>query len=92
MTNPEAFARSAFVVTGGGELLSLPEWGVGIARLLAATGLSITGHVWLPVGPAFTLGGPLLLLALAAIGLAARERGGAGGDGADRTSSSPTSA
>ncbi len=84
VTNPEAFARSAFVVPGGGELLSLPEWGVSIARLLASTWLSITGHVWLPVGPAFTLGGPLLLLALAALGLAARERAGAGGDGADR--------
>jgi hypothetical protein len=36
------------------------------------------------VGPAFTLGGPLLLLALAAFGLAAREHAGAGGDGVDR--------
>jgi len=85
VTNPAAFARSAFVVARDGARMPLWEWGVGIAKAFASTWLSITGHVWLPVGPAWTLGGPALLLALAAIGLAASERDGAPDDRTGRT-------
>ena len=80
VTNPEAFARSAFVVAREGARLSLPAWGAVLSKTFAATWLSIAGHVWLPVGPAWTLGGPALLLALAAIGLFTAGRGDADGD------------
>lgn len=85
VTNPAAFARSAFVVAGDGARMPPWEWGAGIARAFASTWLSITGHVWLPVGPVWTLGGPALLLVLAAVGLAASEMDGAGDDPTGRT-------
>lgn len=85
VTNPEAFARSAFVVAREGARMPLTAWGVGMAKALASTWLSITGHVWLPVGPAWTLGGPALLLVLAAVGLAASDRDPAGNDRTGRT-------
>jgi hypothetical protein len=85
VTNPEAFARSAFVVARDGIRIPLQEWGVAIAKVLASTWLSIIGHVWLRVGPVWTLGGPALLLALAAIGLVASEGAGAEGDRSSRT-------
>ncbi len=82
VVDPEAFARSAFVVAPGGPLLSLPEWGARMLKLLGSTWLSLIGHVAVPVDPAFGLAGPALLLLLAAYGLFARARPGPDGDAA----------
>jgi hypothetical protein len=74
VVDPVAFARSDFVEAQGGALLSLAEWGFRMGKVFASTWLSIISHIWLPVGPAWSLAGPALLLLLAAAGLAAPAR------------------
>lgn len=81
VVDPEAFARSAFVVDPAGGPLSAPEWGGRMLKLLASTWLSLVGHVAVPVEPLSGLAGPALLLALAGCGLLARARPDAGGAG-----------
>ena len=84
VVDPEAFARSAFVVAPAAVPMSLAAWGAKAAKTLASTWLSITGHVWLPVGPVWTLAGPALLLALAALGIFASARLGSEDDRSGR--------
>ena len=69
VVNPEAFTRSAFLAPPGATILPLGEWAWKVAAVFASTAVSIVAHVAVPVGPAWTLAGPLLLLALAAWGL-----------------------
>jgi hypothetical protein len=68
---PGALARSAFVAPAGGELLSLGDWVPRALKVFASTGLTLVGHVAVPVGPPALLVGPALLLGLAAWGLLA---------------------
>lgn len=80
VVDPEAFARSPFVAPPGAPILPLGAWAWKIASVFASTALSLVAHVAVPIGPAWTLAGPLLLFALAAWGLLQPSQPGFSGD------------
>ena len=85
VTHPAAVVTSTFVAGPPADPRTLVTWSRLIAETLALTWFSLAGHVQIPIGPAWTLAGPALLLALAAIGLAASARPGPDDDRAGRT-------
>lgn len=85
VTHPADVVRAAFVAGSPADPATLLTWSVQIAKILATTWFSISGHVWLPVGPVWRLAGPVLLLALALVGLLAPARPGPDGDRAGLT-------
>lgn len=76
VVHPAAFVALPYVLGPPGDAMTLLRWGARIAEIGSRTWFSLVGHVWLPVGPPFTLAGPAGLLALAAAGLAAPTKDG----------------
>jgi len=85
VTHPAAVVTSTFVAGPPADPRTLVTWSRLIAETLALTWFSLAGHVQLPIGPAWTLAGPALLLALATIGLFAFARPGPDDDRAGQT-------
>lgn len=85
VTHPAAVVHSTFSAGPPSDPGTLLTWGVKIAKTFATTWFSLSGHVWLPIGPVWRLAGPALLLALALVGLLAPTRGGPDDDRGGRT-------
>lgn len=80
--DPEAFARSAFVVAPDAPRLGVVPWAVKLLKVFGSTWLSHIAHVFLPVGPLPTLAGPALAALLAALGLLRGRRAGGAAEAA----------